>query len=167
MLESYGVNPRIIGVDPNNQVDVWLQYIYASEPEKVMALLHKNGIEASTPSDAIYGMKYIIQDPDMVEELISFDPMFESSAFVYVKRHMGNGTDKSVAISPNNQDITNLSNTSNINALSNPLRPSCGENDWMCHIKELFTLRITLPQILLAAFIVGLLIYVFREKKSN
>ncbi len=53
MLELNAVNPRIIGVDPNNEVDLWLQYIYTSAPDEVAQLLRENGIDATSPSEAI------------------------------------------------------------------------------------------------------------------
>jgi len=177
-METFqGYQPKlahIVGVDPANTNDLWLEHMLIVAPNETYGLIRQYNMPCQNPTAAFNSLKYMVTDPEqgesICEQLVTFDPMWEDYAATWFKLMMKNDS---------SSNSNNSSNSSNSNATVNEdNKPKstfsdthkaikCASDDLMCTIKELFTITLKPAHIFWGIVIVGGLYLVFSNNNSK
>lgn len=154
-------NPSIANVDTSNIDENWLEYRYRGNSEDIQDALAHFGYEFHTDADAMDCLKdAAAANPEFLEWLYSLDPHMEAYAYVYNKR---NGLPCPMV------DMVDVPNASIGNANTPPLstQSNCQTGDILCAMREMFTVRLTMPHLVIGGIILIGLILIFRPTAKS
>jgi hypothetical protein len=153
------VKPHYEGMDPYNEDQMYLQYLYTVRPNEIERALSDAGYKMNTANDVLWSLQREMQGNEpFVRWLFTLDPMHDSHAEIFID---------------NNEESSQLVLHRNGNSVEAPNKETCSKDDILCLIRETkreiedaFSLKLKMPQLILIGMGLLAFILIYNNQKA-
>lgn len=140
-----------VGIDPTNEVDLWIEYLYKVAPQKATYMVGMHGYDNHSVHDVLLGMKAIASTEQGIYHLIqTLDPNYSLYGEVYVKH---NGfTQKKKGLEDGLPEL--------------PIKSNEVASDLAAQLKKVFTVELNFLHVIILVVLAWLFVKVFEKQNS-